>query len=138
MARPSTACLGNVAVLHLRSVKKQPALVRRKQTSYDLAEGRFPGPVFTEQRMHLAGDEAGRDIVDRMRRTEALVNILEDGDFPRSGRWDLCHSQVVRHALRRFPAFADLPGLPHQTFVPIAQRSPTINPSGSRLYRPAT
>ena len=32
----ATACLGNVAVLHLRSVKKQPALVRRKQTSYNL------------------------------------------------------------------------------------------------------
>ena len=88
MATTATACLGNVAVLHLRSVKKQPAFVGRKQTSYDLAKSRFPGPVFTEQRMHLAGDEAGRDIVDRVRRTEALVNILEDDDFPRSGRWD--------------------------------------------------
>jgi len=53
--------------------------------------------------MHLAGDEVGRDIVDRVRRTESLVNILEDDDFPRSGRWDASYWLVVRHALRRFP-----------------------------------
>jgi hypothetical protein len=134
----ATAGLGNVAVLHLRSVKKQSAFVGRKQTSYDLAEGRLPGSVLAEECMHLTGAEAGRNIVHRMRRTEALVNILEDDDFPRSGRWDLGHSQVVRHAFRRFPAFADLPGLPDQTFVPIARRSRQPTRRGGRLYRPAT
>ncbi len=63
------------------AVDQNFAAVRLVDAGHDLDQGRFAGAVLAEQRMNLAGFEREGNVVERLRRGEALGDVphLEDG-----------------------------------------------------------
>jgi len=64
--------LGGVVHLDGAAIQQHLAAVRLVNAGHDLDEGGFSGPVFAEQRVHLAGIEREGDIIQRLGRVEPL------------------------------------------------------------------